>query len=502
MKIQFCSDQPTQLPSADLLAIGLFEDGFGEAPLADGLDRVLAGELMRLVKEERFEGKHAQSLLLHTLGQLRPQRILLVGLGKREEFEIPDLRRLGAAAAVEAGKRHLRQLIVAIPAFELAATERAVQFLVEGLHLGSYRFDRYLGKERRQDERIETVSLALAPERGVHPLSVARAEIVAREVLRARDLVNEAPSILTPSRLAEEASAVASQHGLELKLLGPKECEKQKLHLLLAVGRGSSEEPRFIHLCYRPRGREKPRRRFVLVGKGVTFDSGGLSLKPAASMHDMKTDMAGAAAVIGAIAALAELGSKAEIHALCPAVENMPSGSAYKLGDVLVGLGGKSVEIVNTDAEGRLILADALAYAVKLAPDEIIDLATLTGACAVALGPHIAGVMGNERALSERFLAAARRVGEEMWPLPLPERLRDMLKSPVADLKNSGERWGAALTAGLFLREFVGKVPWLHVDIAGPASAEKDHHHIRKGGTGFGVATLVEYVGNRADADP
>jgi len=270
------------------------------------------------------------------------------------------------------------------------------------------------------------------------------------------------------------------------------------MSLFVAVGRGSDEESRFIHLVFRPRGKgAQPRRRYVLVGKGVTFDSGGLSLKPTEGMLEMKSDMAGAAAVLATISALPSLGFQAEVHGLIAAAENMVSGRSYKLGDVYVGLGGKSVEITNTDAEGRLTLADALAYGVKLEPDEVFDIATLTGACMIALGPRMAGVMGNDQAMIERVLSAARRVGEPVWHLPLPDELKEQLKSEVADMKNVGERWGGALTAGLFLKEFVGSTPWVHLDIAGPATADKARDHIRPGGTGFGVATLLAYLCSR-----
>jgi leucyl aminopeptidase len=492
MRFSFCHDRPVGL-AVDLLALGLFEEAC-ERALFEEIDRALAGALAALVEQEQFKAKADQSLLLHTLGRLAPARVLLVGLGKREGFEVPDCRRLGASASQAALRCRARSLAVEVPAFDARASEHAVQFLVEGLLLGRYRFERYKSKDARSEDLLEQAMLLADSE---HPLAVARGELVAGAVGRARDLVNEPASALTPSALAQVAQGLAEERGLELKVLGPKECERHKLRLLLAVGRGSGEEPRFIHLTYRPRGKEPARRRFVLVGKGVTFDSGGLSLKPSASMADMKADMAGAAAVLSATAALAEFGAQAEVHALVPAVENMPSGVACKIGDIVTGLGGKSVEIANTDAEGRLILADALAYGAKLAPDEMIDVATLTGGCVVALGPHIAGVMGSDRAGVERLLAAGRRAGEDLWPLPLPERLKEQLKSPLADLKNSGERWGAALIAGLFLREFAGNVPWLHLDIAGPAYAEKDWGHVPKGGTGFGVATLIEYVGGR-----
>jgi leucyl aminopeptidase len=276
-----------------------------------------------------------------------------------------------------------------------------------------------------------------------------------------------------------------------VEVLDRTACANLGMGLFLAVAQGSTQEPRFIHLSWRP---PLARRRVVLVGKGVTFDSGGLSIKTNEGMLDMKTDMAGAAAVLAAVVAAGEEKIPVEVHALAACTENMPSGSAYKLGDVLRSFDGKTVEINNTDAEGRLTLADALTFGLRLKPDAILDFATLTGACIVALGPHTAGVMGNDEPLASTFLAAAEHAGEEMWRLPLPPRLAEQLKSDIADLRNTGERWGGALTAGLFLKEFVGNVAWIHVDIAGPSSASKDQGHIGKGGTGFGVLSILNYL--------
>jgi len=395
-------------------------------------------------------------------------------------------------------------MLLTQPPVDASAQDRAVQFLVEGTELGRYRFESYIAKDDRTRDLLTEVTILFPAGEDDIPaaanLSLTRGQIVADAVNWARDLVNEPPSSLTPERLADQVQAMAKDAGLTCQILGPKEIEKQKMHLLLGVARGSTNEPRFIHLTYKPMGKEKPRRRFVLVGKGVTFDSGGLSLKPTAGMLDMKGDMAGAATVLGVARALTRLGLQSEVHILVPATENMPSGDAYKLGDVITGLAGKSVEIVNTDAEGRLILADALAYGDKLDPEEMVDVATLTGACVVALGPFTAGAMGNDRALMERFLASARMAGEDFWHLPLPVRLKEQLKSPIADLKNCGDRWGGALTAGLFLREFVGKSLWLHLDIAGPFTADKEWGHLPKGGTGFGVASLLDYLKGRDEA--
>ncbi|HZU81853.1 MAG TPA: leucyl aminopeptidase [Polyangiaceae bacterium] len=503
MKFSFYTDDVTQLKT-DLLGLLVFEDRLGEGTAYQTLDRALDGMLARLVEEERFKGKKGQSLLVHTHGRVGPARLLLLGGGQRKDFQSPDLRGF-AARVVKAGNgASARSAAAMLPYSEGAVQERAAQFIAEGALLGTYRFDKYLSDERKTGDTVEEFRIGLSAD-NVDPTRVdglrrglLRGEQVAAAIALARDLVNEPAGEMTPSAMAEVARRVAKEHHLDVKVLGPKECEKLGMGMYLAVARGSDEEPRLIHLTYRPKGKTPVRKKIALIGKGVTFDSGGLSLKPSASMENMKVDMAGAAAVISAIGVLADLGVPYEVHAIAACTENMPSGKAYKLGDVLRSMAGKTVEINNTDAEGRLTLGDAITYVQREAkPDEIFDFATLTGACMVALGPHVAGVMGNDLSLVERWLAAARLAGEEMWHLPLPERLKEQLKSEVADMRNTGERYGGALTAGHFLKEFAGDTPWVHVDIAGPASADKEWGHVAKGGTGFGVATIVEYLAGR-----
>ena len=498
MKISFNNRSLVEL-GCDLLAVAAFEGKTGTVEAFNTLDKSLDGLLSSMATEEGFGAKEGEKLLLHTHGRLASSRILVVGLGKREDFDIAESRRYGAAVAETAGACKAQKLAATLPPVDSAAQTRAAQFFVEGLLLANYRFDRYMSEESRKPVPLNTIELWVEDEesrKAPSPICLARAQLIAEATSLARDLINEPAGSLTPVRLSQIAQDMAKEKGLECKILGPKECEKLGMNLFLAVSQGSVHEPRLIHLTYRPKGKDKPKKSYVWVGKGVTFDSGGLSLKPSASMLDMKGDMSGAAVVLGAISALSSLGVQAEVHAIIAATENMISGSAYKLGDVITGMNGKSVEIVNTDAEGRLTLADALAYAEKLKPDELLDVATLTGACMVALGPHMAGIMGNDRALVERLIATARRVGEDVWGLPLPTKLRQQLKTPMADMKNCGERWGGALTAGLFLKEFV-TMPWVHMDIAGPALADKADGHISKGGTGFGVSTLIEYVSSR-----
>ena len=504
MKFSFHTDEITKLQTG-LCGLMCFEEGLGEGQIYQALDKALDGLLSRVVAEEQFKGKKGQSLLLHTHGRIGASRLLLVGAGARKDFSPPDLRGFGARVVKAGAAASVKSVTAVMPYTEGVVQERAAQFLAEGALSAAYRFNKYLTGEKKPDT-VEELKIAMSSDNvdasRVDSLrrGVQRGEQVAEGVALARDLINEPAGEMTPRKMAEVAQRVAKQHGLEIKVLGPKECEKLGMGMYLAVAQGSDEEPRFIHLTYHPKTKGKPaaKRTIALVGKGVTFDSGGLSLKPSASMEDMKVDMSGAAAVIAAIGVLADLGVPYEVHAIAACTENMPSGKSYKLGDVLKSMSGKTVEINNTDAEGRLTLGDAIWYIKQEAkPDEIFDFATLTGACMVALGPHIAGVMGNDLSLVERWLSAAKLAGEDMWHLPLPEKLKEQLKSDVADMRNTGERWGGALTAGLFLKEFVGDTPWVHCDIAGPAALDKENGHIPKGGTGFAVATIVEYLAAR-----
>jgi leucyl aminopeptidase len=489
LELSYASGDPLDQP-VDLLLIACGDGDWDPAGPAARADARLDGLLRRAAAEERFRGKPGQSLLAHTHGALAARRVALVGLGAPEADAARALRITAANAVRLAGAVGATTAALAWPGIVGPA---ALEAAAEGAWLGGYRFDRYLTDERSRAPTLG--ALALCPptpiDDGAAAAALGRARAATRAVTRARDLVNEPAGVLTPTRIADLAGEWATAAGLSVEVLDRAGCAALGMGLYLAVAQGSHEEPRFVHLAWKPPG---ARRRLVLVGKGVTFDSGGLSLKTNEGMLDMKTDMAGAAAVLAATVAAGEEKLPIEVHALAACTENMPSGNSYKLGDVLRSLNGKTVEINNTDAEGRLTLADAITFGLRLAPDAILDFATLTGACMVALGPHIAGVMSNDEVLAAGFLAAADQAGEEMWRLPLPPRLAEQLKSEIADLKNTGERWGGALTAGLFLKEFVGETPWVHVDIAGPSSANKEHGHVGKGGTGFGVLSILNYL--------
>jgi leucyl aminopeptidase len=443
-----------------------------------------AGNLARRVAAVEYRGKTDETLVNHG-----PVSTMLIGVGSRPG---PDAwRRAAARGRQEAERQRARR----VAAYLGGAADDAdvVAAFTEGFLVAGYRFDRYLSDRNgaRRVERLALVGEAM-PKPAVVAPALAAVEVAVEEVFRARDLVNEPPSVATPRYIADQVMRAAKPvRGLEIEAWGPARIAREGLAGLVAVARGSREEPRFITARYRPRGAKK---RVALVGKAITFDSGGLSLKPPKSMETMKYDMAGGAAVLGAVIAAARLGLPVEVTAYVPATENLPGGSAQKPGDVIRYLNGKTVEVLNTDAEGRLVLADALALASREKPDAIVDLATLTGACRVALGNLFAGVMGNDQPLVDALIAAGRATGELLWQLPLPREYRDDLKSPIADLKNVGGAEGGSIVAGLFLQEFVDGVPWAHLDIAGPAFAERDLPLAPRGATGFGVRLLLGYL--------
>ncbi len=436
-------------------------------------------DFKQAAKDGNFSGKEKE-ILVHYPG--RPaRRVIVAGLGKKGRFTTEKLRRAAALVARQARSLGLRELSMVLPPGDRRENTIAA---VEGTLLSLYEYKPFKSKDSRP------LKLRLVRVDG-DPAAARRAGIYARATILARDLVNEPPSLCTPRRLAEAARAVA-RGGIRARVFDAGGIRRMGMGGILGVAAGSTEPPRFVHLTYRAPG---AKRTVALVGKGITFDSGGLCIKPADAMLHMKDDMSGAAAVVAVFQALRDLRPRANVHGVFAAAENMPGGSAYKTGDVLRAMNGKTMEIVNTDAEGRLILADALSYASRLKPDVILDMATLTGACVVALGADITGVFTRDAGLRDRLLEAGRKEGEKLWPLPLEEDYRDLIKSEVADMKNSGGRWGGAITAALFLQEFVAEgARWAHLDIAGPALAESDKPYRPAGGTGVIVRTLLRYI--------
>ncbi|MFL5349587.1 MAG: leucyl aminopeptidase [Hyalangium sp.] len=503
MNFSFVPAEAVRTDSA-MLVIPLLESDLGDtAPAAlAAADKGLEGKLCAAATQEGFKGKADQTLMMHTLGKLPAERVLLLGLGARAKFTPEVLRLAAGRAAKTAQKLKLTELTFIVP--DTAPADVVVRAIAEGLLLGVYKFDRYKtgGKEEKKAPGLGTVRLVL-PEGSSKSAELQEAVELGRRVAEAtnwaRDLVNEPANVVDPNRLAQAAQEVAKDSGLKATIGGRREIEGLRMGMFLGVAQGSAHEPRLIHLAYVPKNPKDARRApLALVGKAITFDSGGLSLKPADSMVEMKTDMAGSAAVLAAMRVIGELKPPFPVHAFIGACENMPSGTAYRPGDILTSRLGKTVEITNTDAEGRLVLGDILAWAVEHKPAAIVDLATLTGACVIALGNYIVGAFGDHDATVEQVLTAAKTAGEEFWRMPVTELQKDSLRSEVADMKNAGERWGGAINAALFLKEFVGDTPWVHLDIAGPSISPKERGYFNKGATGVGVRTLVELVRLRA----
>jgi leucyl aminopeptidase len=487
----------------DLLAFTTFGDPSKDS-IFKSFDSALGDVLADVAKSESFDGKTGQSIVVHTHGRIPAKRVLVVGGGVKSEFANAHMRDVAATIAQTANKVGAATSGFLLPGLGEKREALLVQFAAEGVHLGTYKFGRYLtGEDHKRPMSLKSFGIFLdskgkkPPAAHARALAAAltRASHIAHAVNHARDLINEPAAVITPAALAADAQAIAKKHKdtLNVTILDAKKCEDLSMGMFLAVGKGSEQEPRFIHMIYKPA--KKPKKKICFIGKGVTFDSGGYSLKPSQAMEDMKVDMSGAAAVISAMDAIATLGSDYEVHVVAACCENLVSGRAYKLGDVLVSMDGTTVEINNTDAEGRLTLGDAITYArTKIQPDELFDFATLTGACVVALGPYTAGVMSDHESLVRHWMSVAERTGEDMWRLPLTTRLREQLKSSVADLRNTGDRSGGAITAGLFLKTFAKDTPWVHVDIAGPASLTTTRPCQPKGGTGFAVSTIIEYA--------
>ncbi len=486
MAISFStSGQASTRLAADLLAVPVFaERRLG--PGADDVDRALGG-LDAFMGQAGFSGKAGETLVVPGGSGVAAKAVLLVGLGDADAVTADGLRRAGAAVARRATKAASVATTLADARPSSVTPEAAGQALAEGVLLGAYQFLEYKSKGEPTKLRKVTVAGGAPVSRGLE-----RGSVVAHAAIWARDMVNEPAGALAPSEFAARARRLLTGKGVSVTVLTDAQIRAQRLGGVSGVGQGSARPPRFVKITYSP-----PRAvgHVALVGKGVVFDSGGLSLKPAGGMETMKTDMSGAAAVIATMSVLQKLGVKHKVTAYAPLVENMPSGTAIRPGDVLKIRNGKTVEVLNTDAEGRLILADALSLASEDKPDAMIDIATLTGACMVALGDKYAGLMGNDDAWVAQVRAAAERAGEPVWPLPLPGEYRKLLDSEIADIKNvSNGSYGGALTAGLFLQEFVDGPKWAHLDIAGPARASADDGYLAKGGTGFAVRTLVELV--------
>jgi len=472
--------------TADIVAIAV---GSGKTRLARALSRIEAvtgkGSIKPLASDERFEGKRPQTLKVSAAGKAKARWLLLVGIGEEKDTEKIAWKMGRAVAAVA---RAQKSAAIELP----EVTPESVRAVSQGLVSGSYRYTEY--KTDKSGGATLTSAVLLGAPKSTRGLTAAirTGKAVAESVNLARDLVNAPPNDLNPVTLARAAARESKKLGLSCRIFNKARIEKEGMNLLLAVNKGSAIEPRVIHVVYKP---ARAKKKVVFVGKGLTFDSGGLCIKTGPSMVDMKCDMAGSAATLGIVFAAARLKLPIEVHAVVGSTENMTGAKAYRPGDIYKSLEGKTVEVINTDAEGRLVLADVLTWAArKLKPDYMIDHATLTGACIVALGPYRAALYTNDDALASAYLDAAGAEGESFWRMPLDSELRSMLKSPIADLKHIGGRFGGSITAALFLKEFTEETTWMHLDIAGPAFLERPHRRMPKGGTGFGVATGVRFL--------
>lgn len=427
------------------------------------------------VEKDGFEGKFGQTYLIHTLGQISADKVLIIGFGKKEEFDHNKMREAVAKAV-----KKLQQIKAKKAIFDFDVEPIYGKSAVIGALIADYAFDKYKSEKAHHLDEITFTKFSKE--------DVEEGIVFGEAMKFTRDLANTPAQVATPQKLAQIASEL---EGIETKVFDKEEIARMGMGAYLAVGQGSVNPPEFIHMKYTGKNVKK---KIALIGKGICFDSGGLDIKPASSMLTMKDDMSGAACILGVMRALAKLQPDVEVHGLIAACENMPSGSSYKPGDILTAKNGKTIEVDNTDAEGRLTLADALCYACELNVDEVIDIATLTGACVVALGSHISGIMGNDDCFVEKLIETGKDAGEKMWKLPMDKEYFDSLKSDIADMKNTGSRMGGASSAGVFLQEFVDGPKWAHIDIAGTAYIEKPQKEFIAGATGAGVRTLLSYV--------
>ena len=452
--------------ASDILVVSMFE---GQQTSNDLANQYAIGE-------DNFKGKFGETYLLPTYGKENFKKVLVLGLGNKSEFNPNKLREAVAKAIKKSMQMEAKKVAFALDGIEFDYSE---QFTM-GVLIADYRFDKY--KSEKKDNKVREVFVE------ANENEVRKAEKIATAMNFARNIANEPAQFATPTELASIAQDFV---GLETKIYEKDDCEKMGMGAFLAVAQGSVQPPKFIHMKYKV---DNPKKKIAIIGKGLCFDSGGLDLKPASSMLTMKDDMSAAASVLGIMSVIKEFNPQVEVHGIIAACENMPGCSAYKPGDILTAKNGKTIEVDNTDAEGRLTLADALCYACELGVDEVIDMATLTGACMVALGTHASAIMGNDDSLIKNLISIGAENGERYWELPLWSEYFDSLKSDIADMKNTGSRWGGASTAGIFLQKFVKDVKWVHIDIAGTAFIEKPQKELIAGATGAGVRTLLKYI--------
>ena len=495
MKTTVSLSSPASVETEALVAVVLDQsdpskknDGKPQLKVDSG-DGTVQSAAADLLSSGELNGKPFETNLLHKPSGIKAKRILLLSGGSAKKFGSYDLRRLAGAAVRTLKSRGIRSFAFIAPA-SLPA-EESVRAIVEGANVGNFDPDYY--RSDRKDQKIEELSVIASGDKAVLEKAAHEAQIIGESQNFARDLINEPSNRMTPTILGERAKKMCAEVGLKCDVYGPDKIKEMKMGAFWSVAQGSDEPPALIVMRYEPAGApEKPV--LGLVGKGITFDTGGISIKPADGMEKMKYDMAGGATMIGVMRAIALLKPKIKVIGMVCATENMPSGKAQKPGDVQIAMSGKSIEVINTDAEGRLVLADGLHYAKQLGATHLVDAATLTGAVVVALGYANAGVFSNDDNMYERFHKANEKAGEKMWRLPLDDEYKEQIRSNIADMMNTGGRWGGAITAAMFLKEFAEDTPWIHLDIAGTAWMEDQKPWIAKGPSGNALRSLVQFV--------
>jgi leucyl aminopeptidase len=496
MKTTISLSTPTEVETESLVAIVLDQStgNSGDKNKKPDLkiaasDTALQSAAADLLASGEVAGKPFEMNLLHKPAGLKAKRLLLVSAGNAKSFSAYDLRRIAGTAVRMLKSRGIRSFAFVAPVG--MGGEQAVRAIVEGAHVGNFDPDYY--RSDRKDQKIDHVTVVTSGDKNLLEKAAAEAQVIGESQNFTRDLVNEPSNRMTPTILAERAKKMCAEVGLKCEVYGPDEIKKMKMGAFWSVAQGSDEPPALIVMTYEPAG--APAKPVLgLVGKGITFDTGGISIKPADGMEKMKYDMAGGATMIGAMRALALLKPKVKVIGIVCATENMPSGKAQKPGDVQIAMSGKSIEIINTDAEGRLVLADGLFYARQLGCTHLVDAATLTSAVVVALGYANAGVFANDDDMFTRFQSANAKAGEKMWRMPLDDEYKEQIRSSIADIMNTGGRWGGAITAAMFLKEFAEDTPWIHLDIAGTAWMEDQKPWIAKGPSGIALRSLVEFV--------
>ena len=457
-------------------------------------DKIISSLITRAKKLEEFKGDKAEEVIFYTPPEVKVDRVIFMGLGKLEKLNAESLRAFAGKAVKKCINMDLPEVLIASPSAKKIKIEMplTLEALIEGACLGNHLFDKY--KEEKKHSSLKKISFLVKPDIAEdYENSLKQAATICEGTIFARDLVNTPSNDKRPEQLTNLIAETAKKENLKVRVFDEKELKKNKFEALLAVAAGSQSKPRMMVIEYIPKGAEKT---VALVGKGVTFDSGGINLKPTTGLDDMKSDMSGAAAVAATLIALAKIKSKIRVVGVIPVVENMPSGNASRPGDIVKSYSGKTVEILNTDAEGRLILIDAISYVLKkYKPVLLIDIATLTGSCVVALGEKIAGVFSSDDKLAQSIIDSGEKTFERCWHMPLPDDYKEELKSDFADIKNIGSsRWGGAITGALFLSEFVGDTKWAHIDIAGPSYMKKGNAYCGVGGTGFGVRLFCDLL--------